>query len=214
MNAPFFHLAVGLLTGILLSSPLTSPAVKAAWGVLGIVYLACLLRDRKSRRVTWMASAALAAGLFLPHVSLPWRTPPAPLPSGRVNLYGRVDAPLEGGRRTDRLYLRMERAVRGEKTVPLSGRARLGLYWPGAGLKYGDRVRVRRVRLHRPKGFGNPGGFDYETHLAARGIFAVGGVSRPSQIDVLERDAGSPLLSRLYAFREREYILDLFEAIC
>ncbi len=203
MNAPFFHLAVGLLTGILLSSSHSPPLMKAAWGLVAAASLIVLLCNAKTRRPAWMSSLALLAGLSLPGIQLPWHTAPLDLRSKRVDLVGRVDSPLERGGRTDRIFLRMEKAERFGKRVPLAGRARLTLYWSGADIRYGDRVRVRRVRLHRPKGFANPGSFDYETYLAVRGIFAVGGVSRPSQIDVLERGKGSPLLSFLYATRER-----------
>ncbi|MBI2881793.1 MAG: DNA internalization-related competence protein ComEC/Rec2 [Candidatus Tectomicrobia bacterium] len=203
MNAPFFHLAVALLAGILLSSPATPLSVRVAAGLLAGGHLLYLFLDPRARRTGWMASAALAAGLLLPHVRMPWHAEPVPLSSDRVDLVARVDTPLDRGRSTDHVFLRLEKIERAEKNVPVAGRARLTLYWTGADLKYGDRVRVSGVRLHRPKGFGNPGSFDYETYLAARGIVAVGGVSRPAQLALLERGTGSPLLSWLYSVRER-----------
>ncbi|MFQ5914226.1 MAG: DNA internalization-related competence protein ComEC/Rec2 [Nitrospinota bacterium] len=203
MNAPILHVALCLLSGTLLSSPLAPFSVRATWGILAAAYLTYLFFNEKTRKIAWISTVALAGGLCLPHVRLPWQTARPTLPSGRVGLYARVDAPIERGRRTDRIYLRMEGAESRGGTVPLAGRARLTLYWKGADIRYGDRLRAWGVRLHRPKGFANPGSFDHETYLSVRGIFAVGGVSRPSQIAVLEREAGFPLLSSLYAFRER-----------
>lgn len=58
--------------------------------------------------------------------------------------------------------------------IPLNGRLRLSWYdEPPPQLAVGDRWRFT-VRLKRPRGFMNPGGFDYERWLFINGITATG----------------------------------------
>jgi competence protein ComEC len=207
MNAPFFHSAIGLVGGLIVSSPLSSLSMRVASGIFAAAYLVFLFREGKRGRSGWLCCAALVAGVLLPHVALPWRPVFQPLSSGqssvRADVTGRVDGPIDRGLQNDRIFLRLERIERHGEPLPIAGRARLTLYWKHADIRYGDKVRIRRVRLHRPKGFSNPGSFDYETYMTARGISAVGGVSRPSQIQILDRKTSPSLLGSLYTFRER-----------
>ncbi|PON12611.1 hypothetical protein C2W62_38700 [Candidatus Entotheonella serta] len=51
----------------------------------------------------------------------------------------------------------------------------------------GDRIRVEKLRLHPVRNFQNPGRFDFRTHMHRQGIYAVGGISRPERVRLLER---------------------------
>ncbi len=53
------------------------------------------------------------------------------------------------------------------------GRVRLNWYRDAPRLRSGERWRLQ-VRLKRPRGFANPGGFDYEEWLFRRGLAATG----------------------------------------
>ena len=66
----------------------------------------------------------------------------------------------------------LRRAADG-RPVPFAGRARLSWYGGAPRLEPGQRWELR-VRLRRPHGLRNPGGFDYEGWLFRRGIRAVG----------------------------------------
>lgn len=73
---------------------------------------------------------------------------------------------------------------------PWQGRVRLSWYAGANVVKTGDRWRMV-VRLKRPRGFANPGIFDYERWLFARGILATG-YPRPREgpVQLLERGSG------------------------
>lgn len=62
---------------------------------------------------------------------------------------------------------------RGAKVYASPGRVRLGLYGDRWHPRVGERWRYR-VRLKRPHGYQNPGGFDYEAWLLRRRIRATG----------------------------------------
>ncbi|MDZ7750242.1 MAG: DNA internalization-related competence protein ComEC/Rec2 [Gammaproteobacteria bacterium] len=73
---------------------------------------------------------------------------------------------------------------------PWRGRVRLSWYAGAREVKTGDRWRLV-VRLKRPRGFANPGIFDYERWLFTRGILATGYVrSRERPLLLLERGSG------------------------
>ena len=206
MTTPFFHMALGLLTGILLTSAQSPLPVKIVWAALMVGCYALHLQPRDNRLFARTTLTTFGIGVILHLLNLGFGGGNAGLPeslrSQRLTLYGTIDAPVEGNRKTDRLYLALNRAEWRGRSVPLSGRARLTVYQKGVSVQYGDRVRIRNVRLHHPRGFQNPGSFDYETYLAVRGIVAVGAVSRLSQIATLKGGALS-LRSELYDFRKR-----------
>ena len=206
MTTPFFHMALGLLTGILLTSTQSPLPVKIVWAALMVGCYALHLQPRDNRLFARTTLTTFGIGVILYLLNLGFGGGNAGLPeslrSQRLTLYGTIDAPVEGNRKTDRLYLALNRAEWRGRSVPLSGRARLTVYQKGVSVQYGDRVRIRNVRLHPPRGFQNPGSFDYETYLAVRGIVAVGAVSRLSQIATLKGGALS-LRSELYDFRKR-----------
>jgi competence protein ComEC len=65
---------------------------------------------------------------------------------------------------------------------------------------YGDRVSLSG-RLSPPRGFRNPGGFDYPAYLARHGVHAVLSLRRGSDVRLLEQ--GSGVLRTIQNLRER-----------
>src|ERR1044071_919895 len=53
--------------------------------------------------------------------------------------------------------------------------------------RYGDRLRLR-IRPVAPRDAGNPGGFDYATYLAQRGIYATGFVEDDREFELVSRN--------------------------
>ncbi|MGH8172471.1 MAG: ComEC/Rec2 family competence protein, partial [Rhodanobacteraceae bacterium] len=79
-------------------------------------------------------------------------------------------------RRTDatRAVVRIESAKLGGEAIPLKGRVRIAWYGaPPDALEACSRWQLR-LRLKRPRGLINPGGFDFERYALERGINAVG----------------------------------------
>ena len=68
---------------------------------------------------------------------------------------------------------RIEESPDSTAEFELPGRVRLNWYRDAPRLRSGERWRLQ-VRLKRPRGFANPGGFDYEEWLFRRGLAATG----------------------------------------
>ncbi len=71
------------------------------------------------------------------------------------------------------LYLDVQSMSLADQAWPVPGLVRLNWYGRVSRLQAGERWRLR-VRLKRPHGFMNPGGFDYEGWLFRQGIRATG----------------------------------------
>ncbi|MDT8397270.1 MAG: DNA internalization-related competence protein ComEC/Rec2 [Pseudomonadales bacterium] len=65
----------------------------------------------------------------------------------------------------------------------------------------GQRWRLK-VRLKRPHGFANPGGFDYEAWLLQQGISATGYIRADTDNQLLRDDAGPNFARLRFSFRE------------
>ncbi|NIQ02556.1 MAG: DUF4131 domain-containing protein [Nitrospinaceae bacterium] len=73
---------------------------------------------------------------------------------------------------------------RNQPSTLITGTARITLYQPGNSFRIGDRLRIHRVKLKRPRNFKNPGRFDYESYMRSQGIDVLGGVSKVKYIQV------------------------------
>lgn len=93
---------------------------------------------------------------------------------------------------------RLWRPASGE-AVPVPGRMRLSWYQDAPDLRAGERWRLR-LRLKRPHGFANPGGFDYEGWLYRHRIRATGYVRADRENLRLAEAPGS---APLQYFRQR-----------
>ncbi len=90
------------------------------------------------------------------------------------------------------------------RPVAIPRRLQLNVYGRAPPLAVGDRWRLT-VRLRRPRGFQNPGGFDYEAHLLQQRIRATGYVrDAPAAVRLaaLQQDRGWLLPYRLNRFRQ------------
>lgn len=94
-----------------------------------------------------------------------------------------VESPM---RHSDRTYLILEaeQAVEGDRRAPVCGRMRVSVMQDVPKLSFGDRILLK-IALKGAENFSNPGGFDYERHLAAQGIFARGSLTSGGDIIVL-----------------------------
>ncbi len=79
-----------------------------------------------------------------------------------------------------RWYFRTERVWLPNGAQEKQGHIRITVRREQRAWRYGDRVRLR-LKVRRPRNFGNPGGFDYEGYLARREIYLTG---------FLQNDAG------------------------
>ena len=174
--------AVAFLLGILVLQ--TLPELPGRVWTLGLPGVLALLAFVPRWRLPACSAAGFLWALWL-------APPPVPIP---VELEG-VDMwvegwiatiPDRGGRSTRFEFVVGQALVRGEESATLVGqRLRLSWWSDSTGidnaakaipsLQVGDRWGFA-VRLKRPHGLLNPGGFDYERWLYARGIVATGSI--------------------------------------
>jgi len=82
------------------------------------------------------------------------------------------------------------------------GRARLTLLQPQIVPAYGDRIRGL-VKLRRPRGYLNPGGFDYPLYLKTMGVTLEGWASEGDTLERRGTGEGSIVHAWAYALRAR-----------
>jgi len=98
---------------------------------------------------------------------------PAELQGRTLSIEGQVIGLPESSQRRTRFLFRVDRAWRGQRALKSPGRLRLGWYQRRRKIAVGEYWRLQ-VRLKRPHGFMNPGGYDYEGWLFSHAIQATG----------------------------------------
>ena len=88
------------------------------------------------------------------------------------------------------------------REIEVTGRVRLTLLQPQIVPAYGDRIRGL-VKLRRPRGYLNPGGFDYPLHLKTMGVTLEGWVGEGDALERLGTGGGSIVHAWAYALRAR-----------
>ncbi|MCF6355902.1 MAG: DNA internalization-related competence protein ComEC/Rec2 [Candidatus Polarisedimenticolaceae bacterium] len=115
-----------------------------------------------------------------------------------------VSLPEQRGQRT-RFRFELENLHDRGEYYPASGTVRLNWYRNAPRLKVGERWQLQ-VRLRRPHGFMNPGGFDYEGWLFREGIHATGYVRESQKNRKLAESNSLYLLQSLrQSLREKIY---------
>lgn len=170
--------AIAFLVGILLLQALPElPTCLWTWGLPAV--LLALVWFPRLRLPVWIAAGFLWALLLTP---LPNQLP-LPLEGIDLQVEGWIASIPDHEWRSTRFEFTVAWAMRDDQSIPLTNK-RLRLSWwdDGRGdkeaaipptLRVGDRWNFT-VRLKRPHGLLNPGGFDYERWLYAKGIIATG----------------------------------------
>ncbi|MCZ6576492.1 MAG: DNA internalization-related competence protein ComEC/Rec2 [Acidiferrobacterales bacterium] len=153
----------------------------SAWWGLGLVPLAWL----SLRRPLWLPLLFLLAGFFWVTLRAGWLLDdrlPVELEGKDVRIEGYVADIPQKFERGIRFPFDVEHAVYKGTSVSLPGKILLSRYDDKTSPEVGHRWRFT-VRLKRPHGFQNPGGFDYESFLFRERIGATGYIRarQPSQ---------------------------------
>src|SRR5713101_3047403 len=180
-EAPFLPLSAAFALGIV-----AAPWAAAAPGrllVAGGLLLglgACAAALGRYRPCEGAATVALLAVTF---VLGALRGATEPLPADHiaraelaplVRIEGRLaDEPIRWAPDRTRLSLDVDGYFDKNDRRPASGRLQVTLYGETAPVGEGQRVSVE-LKLSRPRGFRNPGGFDYPAFLRREGILLVG----------------------------------------
>lgn len=185
------RLAIGFALGVL--ALLQLPSLPPAWLVVPATVVLAV-----SCRLRWPMAAGAVLGFCCAWAAAQQglnQRLPASLDGGDFLVTGTVvSLPDADGGRT-RFNLRVDSLQQGGGPVPGPSRVRLTWYRDAPQLAPGQRWRLP-VRLKRPRGYANPGGFDYERWLFRDGIGATGYVTDADRAELLA-DRGGAELTRL-----------------
>lgn len=203
MHRPIIPLTLALVAGILLGQAF----LHFPWSTLGLAITlaaACIALCSAGRigvRQVLVLAAGTAAGMTL----LAAGTAYVPASHDRAlsltdgtarELTGRISSPLDRDTGRTAFALALD-SIDGNDA---SGTVRISVREETRAVGYGDRVSLTG-RAHAPRGYRNPGGFDYPAYLARHGIHAVLSLRSGADIRVLER--GSGVLRAIQDLRER-----------
>ncbi len=152
----------------------------AAWCWLLIPLVASIFYLPRIRFAAFLLMGVLWATLYA-HAILATSLPPR-LEGKDVIIHGVVEGLPEAMERRTRFVLRVDRLSRNGRDYAFPARVRLNWYGHPPPLSAGDMWRLK-VRLKRPRGYMNPGGFDYEGwlyrhHIRATGYVRDDGINR------------------------------------
>jgi len=189
--APTMALLLGQALAVL---PWAIPSVTA--GILAIpLILTIASRWRRRALLVSISLTALALGYWR-HRELLF--PQFPQNHLRMAMARDASIYLEGVLRHEpervsqriRWQLGVERIWHNTGAEEITGDILIGLRSVSRDWHYGDRLRLT-VRPQVPRDSGNPGGFDYATYLARRGIYAAAFLDSDQAVELLSREAGS-----------------------
>ncbi len=92
-----------------------------------------------------------------------------------------------------------------------SGVARFTLYNTDLSIRLGDRIKISKIRLKRPRNFKNPGRSDYTLYLRFKGIDVIGGISKPNKIKKLNFEEPNLFTQSFISLKEKfHHLLDQY----
>lgn len=206
---PLWCVVLGLLTGSLLGTAADLPLWPLS-GALGLA-LACTALLWPLPQMRGCCRLALM-GLALTALPLAWRVQALPeqhiarlvdtLPR-QVTIEGSVDRAVEVRQGHAYVTLALQRLDAGPGWQPVTGLVRLHVPVATLPLLPGDVVQVARLRVQAVRSSHNPDGFDFERFMRWRGLFVVGGVSKPERLMLQQRPAGWRLDRALEQWRQQ-----------
>ena len=174
-------------------------------GGVGFSYL--WKTDARRAKIGWvlLLGSICACGMFRLKVVLTSPIPPD-LYDQQVHFSGEMTYQPERGKRWEAGYA--NGTIRPVENPGLAVEAKLLIrFREPIPLRYGDRIAVEGV-LRRPNAQRNPGGFDYRSYLARRGVFGILQLDRGQEIVPTDRSS-FPLLRWTESLRRRvEDVID------
>jgi len=201
-EAPLLPLAAAFALGIYASSWAATPTswLLCAGGLL--LTGAAVALALGAERVATAGLLALAAALGA------LRAASDPLPADHiaraalgplVSVEGRLaEEPVRWAADRTRLLIDVDGLRDGLDLRPVSGRLQVSLYGEAAAVGEGQRVALD-LKLSRPRGFKNPGSFDYPGFLRREGILLVGSGRAESLVPLTSDDPSWPVRVKRWA---------------
>lgn len=161
------------------------------WGLLGLPIIGGLGLGISRLRLPVLVLVGLLWALVRTDPGLPLQLP-SYLESQDLRVQGWVASIPKPSFWRTRFQLEVDSLRHGDTVVPLRGKLQLAWYDTPVFLQVGDKWEFT-VRLKRPRGLANPGGYDYERWLFTKEIAARGYVRDHPQPRLLEEGTRYPL---------------------
>jgi competence protein ComEC len=200
---PLVYLGTGWFIGIALASALKLPIEFLLPTFLVPIIGLYLWRHDHRARLIWSSVMAAVLGAFWftlrqPHFDQNSLSTYNGI--GAITIEGMIDADPDVRDTYINLRVNADRLTLPDKTSrPIEGVVLVRPSRP-AEFHYGERLRVTGQFIAPPE-FAT---FNYADFLARQGVYSM--IDRP-QVKVLAHDQGNPILSAIYAFRNRAYIV-------
>jgi len=123
-------------------------------------------------------------------------------PKEEVLLTGKVTSVPENYQDKTSFLIEAEALEKEGKRYSISGRVLVNIYKGGGNIDYGDRIKII-AKLNIPRGFKNPGGFDYQGFLKAKGILVIGAVKNDLYVVSRYRGFENQILEWIYDWRKK-----------
>lgn len=217
LRRPLLPLVIGFILGILLDSALPVPLAILAPTTAAFLLLAGFAAWR---RAIWLGASALlfaclAIGAARSGVATRTQAPhdvariADDALAGPLRLEGIIAQPPQrlpwdaaGAEEPHRLRLLLDVLAigAGAEERPATGRVRLTILREEGSWQYGQRIRGE-FHLRRPRGYRNPGGFDYPRYLATQGVGLEGWASDDAAIAAIPGFYGHPMAAGIFDVR-------------
>lgn len=206
MHRPLIPILLSYLSGLILGYYISIPQVILLSSILVSLFLFIITITIKKQRLSLILSIIifnLLGILFLNSCLSPH------LPSNHIVNYvaeekmvleGILYKPPELSLNKTRLYLLMDKIVETDKIIPLNGYLLLTVKEKLKYFNYGDKVRFS-ARIRYPRNFNNPGGFDYHTYLALKGILVTAYLKDGRKIVKSGETTLNPFLKQVEKYR-------------
>ena len=206
---PMLPILTGLMAGIATAYGVEVPVtpVLVAFGAVTALLLALTFLGRRIPAFALSVAAFFLLGMLL--MSAVMHPEPDPLDVRRFEgsrglvLEGIVAESPESSPERSRMVVETRSVVSEGRRHTARGKVLLVTRGETGPFQYGDVIRAD-ARLHSPRGFQNPGAFDYAKHLRLRGISTQGAVDDPASILLVREGYGNAFLQRIESFRSEQ----------
>ncbi|MFH1994920.1 MAG: DNA internalization-related competence protein ComEC/Rec2 [Nitrospinota bacterium] len=211
MTTPLFYLFIFYTEGIVLGR-LPLPPILSFFIILFSVSLFFLILSKNSENKNVsryiIVTLSIVSIFGYTHISYlkPYRPPNhiSYLAANKsVSLYGRLTKPPEIYGNGERLYIESRLLVIDGREIETKGTVRVSIYGESSAVRYGDLVRIDKLRLREPVNYKNRGGFDYKGFLRDRDIYLIASIRNRSQIAILKNLESPNIYALIYSLKSR-----------